>query len=225
MVGAFRRGRGGGSSPRVRGRPAERVSKANFRGLIPACAGQTSERSDDLFDTRAHPRVCGADTFGNGLPLRPRGSSPRVRGRRLPTAPPHGGTGLIPACAGQTSPPKKACPAQRAHPRVCGADFELAGVLLKSTGSSPRVRGRLGGVEVSHWLFRLIPACAGQTWFNGGPYGGHTAHPRVCGADRRLICSPRTSGGSSPRVRGRQRGEARQGRHHRLIPACAGQTK
>ena len=94
-----------GSSPRVRGRQLDGKRVAHALGLIPACAGQTTECADNESFGRAHPRVCGADRRHLIRSSRRVGSSPRVRGRPHPTCLPSVSQRLIPACAGQTSAP------------------------------------------------------------------------------------------------------------------------
>ena len=112
-----------------------------------------------------------------------KGSSPRVRGRLALQLALRQHGGLIPACAGQTTPQYASEYGCWAHPRVCGAD---CGTLL--------VRASVLG---------LIPACAGQT-FQGFPWvDSQGAHPRVCGADISGSAAPKGRRGSSPRVRGR----------------------
>ena len=176
-----------------------------YRGLIPACAGQTKRAYGPGGWLSAHPRVCGAD-----LVLHQR----------------HGRVGgLIPACAGQTLRAGAATRHDGAHPRVCGADISAIDCDVRSRGSSPRVRGRLPSDGADGGLVRLIPACAGQTGRDFRAELATTAHPRVCGADAARWASwPRYSG-SSPRVRGRPLRNI--GRHlsSGLIPACAGQTR
>ena len=148
--------------------------------------------------------MCGAD-----LALTPTqkvwgGSSPRVRGRLDIAVPSTMISGLIPACAGQTT-----------------AELLVDHVDL---GSSPRVRGRLRPSARAHGRRGLIPACAGQTKPpNRSAFAGR-AHPRVCGAD---LPWPRNSDvwtGSSPRVRGRRGFPGVHDGGGGLIPACAGQT-
>ena len=69
---------------------------------------------------RAHPRVCGENSFGLLAVAGVVGSSPRVRGKlnygnvRTFVA------GLIPACAGKTLGKLAISPRNGAHPRVCG---------------------------------------------------------------------------------------------------------
>ena len=58
-VNFFAKDTAGGSSPRVRGKPAsERIRPAASR-LIPACAGKTICDCNCAICCRAHPRVCG----------------------------------------------------------------------------------------------------------------------------------------------------------------------
>ena len=49
-------------------------------------------------------------------------------------------------------------------------------------------------------------------------------HPRVCGEHGQISTTPRRRPGSSPRVRGTQRGGAEAAPHGGIIPACAGNT-
>ena len=48
-----------GSSPRGRGKPADRALSGKWSGLIPAWAGKTAETSLTTTSRRAHPRVGG----------------------------------------------------------------------------------------------------------------------------------------------------------------------
>ena len=91
-------------------------------------------------------------------------------------------------------------------------------------GSSPRVRGKLGGEPGVDVRLRLIPACAGKT---NRPSGGNRdprAHPRVCGENGRWVSGWGVCGGSSPRVRGKLFWGFLWYCRVRLIPACAGKT-
>ena len=51
-----------------------------------------------------------------------------------------------------------------------------------------------------------------------------TAHPRVCGENRRIMDRSRRHAGSSPRVRGKLAPDTQNGMCAGLIPACAGKT-
>ena len=193
-----------GSSPRVRGRQNLVTEPEPGMRLIPACAGQTEGGAGGAFVCAAHPRVCGADVTD-----KPEEGEP---------------TGLIPACAGQTTAVKRGEFRFWAHPRVCGADIYSVDLDEHTGGSSPRVRGRLAGQGRQQPLPGLIPACAGQTCLAVSWACWVRAHPRVCGADRRLTAWLTRGLGSSPRVRGRRAVVAFLVLPLGLIPACAGQT-
>ena len=73
---------GRGSSPRVRGKHVTREVSTWRPGLIPACAGKTPAERSPAQAGAAHPRVCGENTSRRSSQLLPKGSSPRVRGKR-----------------------------------------------------------------------------------------------------------------------------------------------
>ena len=91
-----------GSSPRVRGKPANPGMHTNPEGLIPACAGKTADFALAIVDCGAHPRVCGENRYLKQLRQTWVGSSPRVRGKLGASSGGAFGGGLIPACAGKT---------------------------------------------------------------------------------------------------------------------------
>ena len=153
------------------------------------------------------------------------GSSPRVRGthrgreRRLWTA------GIIPACAGNTSPAgAPSCPS-RDHPRVCGEHRYWSALLSGVPGSSPRVRGTPSRPAVLWCSPGIIPACAGNTTCRRLAAHADGDHPRVCGEHSIVIGAFKALKGSSPRVRGTRGGPAREGAWLGIIPACAGNTR
>ena len=93
--------------------------------------------------------------------------------------------------------------ARWAHPRVCGENAGMTDTSGRPLGSSPRVRGKLGGNLTLRRLPRLIPACAGKTWVPGFFLFSGWAHPRVCGENAFATGNIFTATGSSPRVRGK----------------------
>ena len=213
-----------GSSPRVRGKHCPRRGPSRPGGLIPACAGKTVAAGKALYDLGAHPRVCGENNvagFGSDLDW---GSSPRVRGKQAVQALGGEPGGLIPACAGKTSPCRGGCARTRAHPRVCGENPEGGSHVRERAGSSPRVRGKRRGVPGRAVAGRLIPACAGKTGRSSSSTGCPRAHPRVCGENHpgALLVGGRP--GSSPRVRGKRSRTFQTTDAPGLIPACAGKT-
>ena len=150
-----------GSSPRVRGTLWRVVCYVRGRGIIPACAGNTTECSREYRDTRDHPRVCGEHGHFSHMTCPSVGSSPRVRGTLAAQGgvaavggiiPACAGTpcyrrrgsdrnGIIPACAGNTGRRCGCHEHVRDHPRVCGEHPFSSIVHNPPGGSSPRVRG------------------------------------------------------------------------------------
>ena len=172
----------------------------------------------------AHPRVCGENPPGRGRGCRGRGSSPRVRGKLLEGRGDLGRHGLIPACAGKTGRGRRCRGCPGAHPRVCGENSAADSFVRLTTGSSPRVRGKLREEGLGADDRGLIPTCAGKTPGCGGAVVEGWAHPRVCG-ENAGVWGRRCGGlGSSPRVRGKQHVIPSLVAAGRLIPACAGKT-
>ena len=152
-----------GSSPRGRGKPAQRVCEGHDIRLIPARAGKTLCGECEKPSSRAHPRAGGENVgqhFKRGFIC---GSSPRGRGKPAPSRPSRRRPRLIPARAGKTLAPRSS-PVQRpAHPRAGGENrvYDMARAVAE--GSSPRGRGKLFERETYAPFIRLIPARAGKT--------------------------------------------------------------
>ena len=91
-----------GSSPRVRGTRRQLQYDVQLRGIIPACAGNTSIRRTVTARCGDHPRVCGEHDVGVAHDGGALGSSPRVRGTLRNLASQSALRGIIPACAGNT---------------------------------------------------------------------------------------------------------------------------
>ena len=110
--------------------------------------------------------------------------------------------GIIPAYAGNTRMLRHRRLACRDHPRVCGEHDVGRYKWVELTGSSPRMRGTRGSIQIIHARTGIIPAYAGNT-----PTMIITArtlrdHPRVCGEHTLSGIAERTGLGSSPRMRG-----------------------
>ena len=70
---------------------------------------------------------------------------------------------IIPAHAGQTEARGLLRQIRSDHPRACGANVTLDGLIIVPGGSSPRMRGKLLFLTFRFVLVRIIPAHAGQT--------------------------------------------------------------
>ena len=221
-IASRRRWKGRGSSPRVRGTLAGLIGLPSEDAIIPACAGDA--RHQGVFRPRRpdHPRVCGGREVDSARDALNIGSSPRVRGTLCPR--PSGALSrrIIPACAGDARPLALWSGRRPDHPRVCGGRSGRRMRPISHRGSSPRVRGTLGENVRRYWSEDIIPACAGDASSRPAMNRRVSDHPRVCGGrvPENTRSSPR--GGSSPRVRGTQRGASRRPANRRIIPACAG---
>ena len=111
---------------------------------------------------------------------------------------------IIPAHAGQTCTPRTSCDFPQDHPRACGANACMTGVIDNVDGSSPRMRGKPTAVLMVLPVLRIIPAHAGQTRHPETYRQAHADHPRACGANSLVTCAFCWMNGSSPRMRGKQ---------------------
>ncbi len=193
-----------GSSPRVRGTPAQVLSDDQPLRFIPACAGNTRRAQRIRGWPSVHPRVCGEHRQERAAELHGSGSSPRVRGTL-------GTLWLEPDSAA-------------VHPRVCGEHRVIRICRTWPRGSSPRVRGTPACTACRRWRARFIPACAGNTTGASEKSTELGVHPRVCGEHLLRVTLFLVRRGSSPRVRGTPQRVAALSQEGRFIPACAGNT-
>ena len=131
-----------GSSPRMRGKLHVIDENSFVNRLIPAHAGKTGGPTIVASLAWAHPRACGENGYEPVNPASIDGSSPRMRGKLLPTTQEDYEAGLIPAHAGKTGVCVFGCGWFRAHPRACGENVVGEFEEVSSAGSSPRMRGK-----------------------------------------------------------------------------------
>ena len=112
-------------------------------GIIPAYAGNTEQARARSKSGKDHPRVCGEHFSKQVRTVVYVGSSPRMRGTRLP------------ALSHQ--------PRKWDHPRVCGEHELTDEELAAQEGSSPRMRGTLCREWRVAFEPGIIPAYAGNT--------------------------------------------------------------
>ena len=156
--------------------------------------------------------------------MTPNGSSPRMRGKPGWSAQRQDNRRIIPAHAGQTSNIAFSCANCSDHPRACGANVPFSAVCLVDSGSSPRMRGKLGDAFGERMAERIIPAHAGQTFALMVLGMVPPDHPRACGANCSFWFFLSGCSGSSPRMRGKRTRRCRRAATRRIIPAHAGQT-
>ena len=148
-----------------------------------------------------------------------------MRGTLISAAVRERATGIIPACAGNTSLSSPRRRVARDHPRMCGEHFKHNGVVKKLLGSSPHVRrtrrpGPCCGIPSG-----IIPACAGNTRPQRSASNRRRDHPRMCGEHRHRTLLPDRRIGSSPHVRGTRVPVTMFDAVIGIIPACAGNTE
>ena len=151
---------------------------------------------------RDHPRACGEHSRPDHPTRYPRGSSPRMRGTLIMTANTTRRCGIIPAHAGNTNTYDNFACACGDHPRACGEHVIIRSFPRVMGGSSPRMRGTLGGAVLVDDLAGIIPAHAGNTRAVSRSIAASRDHPRACGEHCFRPLWRRRFLGSSPRMRG-----------------------
>ena len=170
-----------GSPPRVRGKPAKNVKTGAEERITPACAGKTSIFACSSLKSWDHPRVCGENLKILVFKVAALGSPPRVRGKRSGQYSMGYCCRITPACAGKTSQEHNQRVSRQDHPRVCGENKGSSASEILSSGSPPRVRGKLRVKLVCMHSRGITPACAGKTSLSGCTCRAAWDHPRVCG--------------------------------------------
>ena len=156
--------------------------------------------------------------------VKPSGSPPQVRGKRLRACPTAAQDGITPAGAGKTCPCGSSGRHAVDHPRRCGENRMMMSIVGIKLGSPPQVRGKLGGREHSGFKRGITPAGAGKTW--GAPDVSIVSrdHPRRCGENRGAYLRGSAGIGSPPQVRGKPVANNNQIVQGRITPAGAGKT-
>ena len=147
----------------MRGKLGQRTGDNALERIIPAHAGQTPTEAITAISDADHPRACGANGFCVEIDGMITGSSPRMRGKQADTVRGIPRMRIIPAHAGQTRVVRPTATGIADHPRACGANQEASLSRNVANGSSPRMRGKHGYIEVPELQRRIIPAHAGQT--------------------------------------------------------------
>ena len=156
-----------GSSPHARGlRPARIVTADTYR-IIPACAGFTPGRARPRSYRADHPRMRGVYAAPTTSDQWDEGSSPHARGLPMNNNSGDNQHGIIPACAGFTTPAPGVTRGPPDHPRMRGVYTPRPSRARAIAGSSPHARGLRSVKWGASHSRRIIPACAGFT--SGGP--------------------------------------------------------
>ena len=108
---------------------------------------------------------------------------------------------------------------------MCGEQRPPEQIEFKEVGSPPRVRGTACAGPGLALVWRITPACAGNS---GGQLSfelPNPDHPRVCGEQQHGKTEHEFHVGSPPRVRGTASDSNVIGEVFRITPACAGNRK
>ena len=213
-----------GSPPRMRGK-RQRVNLRKHRlGITPAHAGKTTEGSWISTAKRDHPRACGENIPRPLHNLRVQGSPPRMRGKQRRVVLQYEDRGITPAHAGKTAADNRAGVWRRDHPRACGENRMSSSESARSSGSPPRMRGKLFGYLALREACGITPAHAGKTRKAVSYWIIRRDHPRACGENMSLTCSSVSLAGSPPRMRGKPVAFYDAIRYGGITPAHAGKT-
>ena len=192
-----------GTSPRMRGKPPQRLRWPCGLGNIPAHAGKTPAWPGFQPSRKEHPRACGENTFASAVHVDDLGTSPRMRGKRRRPRYRRWHRGNIPAHAGKTVAARPGCGKSTEHPRACGENPVCKRQMIRPRGTSPRMRGKLIPGAIASSLEGNIPAHAGKTSLISVPFITWTEHPRACGENFKIIIRLVNGIGTSPRMRGK----------------------
>ncbi len=155
-------GRAAGSSPRGRGTRQLHSPRTCRTRFIPAGAGNAPRTHFSTNPRAVHPRGGGERLASRWNRSSRRGSSPRGRGTRPHPRSCQPGARFIPAGAGNASGVPAGSCALAVHPRGGGERTPLPCALVWLDGSSPRGRGTHRFRAGLGFLFRFIPAGAGN---------------------------------------------------------------
>ena len=191
-----------GSSPLARGALGELGGPGDVVGIIPACAGSTGSRRTSAPLRWDHPRLRGEHALLPLLGSATPGSSPLARGARDCDGDRKGRPGIIPACAGSTSPAPWPQMMKRDHPRLRGEHATKTAADTAAMGSSPLARGARVCAEAARDGLGIIPACAGSTTLSRSRSPRAWDHPRLRGEHRGTAGARPPPSGSSPLARG-----------------------
>ena len=213
-----------GLSPRGRGKPVRLFVCLLPGRSIPAWAGETFGDPCAQALLAVYPRVGGGNGTRTGIPRVVCGLSPRGRGKLERIARTDRRVGSIPAWAGETSGFPTRNRRCRVYPRVGGGN-RITSIRRRTDGGlSPRGRGKRGKTRGSKSAWRSIPAWAGETTCIRILAQFQKVYPRVGGGNSRQAQSIFTSGGLSPRGRGKPVEPPPANVSEGSIPAWAGET-
>ena len=206
----------------MRGKGSAERSGRKVEGITPAHAGKRLSRRQRRRGTWDHPRVCGEKSSFVMWQGCCTGSPPRMRGKVLAALMPENRLGITPAYAGKRGEINTYEKIQRDHPRVCGEKICCTAIACRSSGSPPRMRGKVAWVNIALLYEGITPAYAGKSHSVCPAAGCCQDHPRVCGEKPCMTMAITQHRGSPPRMRGKVNRNSEQHYAQGITPAYAG---
>ena len=125
---------------------------------------------------------------------------------------------------GKTVLPNSSEFASKVHPHVCGENAVHAIRACRTSGSPPRVWGKLAFNTMPVHVCRFTPTCVGKTYEFWRQKRCGSVHPHVCGENERSVPKGRRGEGSPPRVWGKLTVVMGYSLLIRFTPTCVGKT-
>ena len=172
-----------------------------------------------------HPREYGENYDPDDPTVTQLGSSPRIRGKWGSRKPQAEAMGIIPANTGKIAFHQRIIVLCGDHPREYGENRSVAVDVLRTLGSSPRIRGKCSWRSWCFLLIRIIPANTGKMNLDALIPIQYRDHPREYGENESGCINSHTISGSSPRIRGKLFCTCRMDSRKRIIPANTGKMR
>mgnify|MGYP000663113259 CR=1 FL=1 len=214
-----------GSSPRVWGkrrRPRHPQPRPRF---IPTRVGKAAARWNLRRTPLVHPHACGESLLAFADYMSISGSSPRVWGKLNHQRLEAQCVRFIPTRVGKAAHISVALVHRAVHPHACGESQHPLPGSHRSSGSSPRVWGKLRRLWSGHAHPRFIPTRVGKAISCSGPERTASVHPHACGESEEQIRDLKAGCGSSPRVWGKLPPPEQLHRIDRFIPTRVGKAR
>ncbi len=213
-----------GTSPRVWGKQVRQAALPSHHRNIPTRVGKTNNLDGDIDVNAEHPHACGENAPTRGYSVPSIGTSPRVWGKLLLPQVFRLISRNIPTRVGKTGPAPLLESGYSEHPHACGENPAGQMSAYMPVGTSPRVWGKPSPVEVEARPPRNIPTRVGKTSGRTCTRRWTPEHPHACGENNAWTVSATQSRGTSPRVWGKRRKEARSEKVDWNIPTRVGKT-
>ncbi len=192
-----------GSPPRLWGKPFERQRDPLIVRFTPTPVGKTPVARLNPSRRSVHPHACGENDPGCRTRNRTKGSPPRLWGK--PESPVALRTvyRFTPTPVGKTAPENFFARLRAVHPHACGENIPLPIASSRSSGSPPRLWGKLPLGIGFCVLRRFTPTPVGKTHVHVGRAAAGRVHPHACGENILRAPIGVFRSGSPPRLWGK----------------------